>query len=133
MIRMPLLAAGALLAVAVASIPAAAQQKPAPQPLVVSDTARKPARAATEAAADSAVLELGRAVAVLAASVEKVVVETANNPEVRLAVIQTAGHAVAMAQTTLAENLGEIEKMLAEANRKLAELAAKQKAKAASP
>lgn len=133
MTRMSVLAASALLAVAVASFPAAAQDKPAGKPLVVADTARKPARAATEAAADSAVIELGRAVAVLAASVEKVVVETANNPEVRLAAIQTAGHAVAMAQTTLAENLGEIEKMLAEANRKLAELAAKQKAKTASP
>lgn len=131
--RIPVLAACALLAGAVASSPIAAQEKPAGKPIVAADTAKKSARTATEAAADSAVVELGRAVAVLAASVEKIVVETANNPEVRLAAIETAGHAVAMAQSTLAENMGEIEKMLAEANRKLAELAAKQKAKTATP
>jgi hypothetical protein len=83
----------------------------------------------TDAATDSALVELGRAVTVLAASVQKVVEETAKNPEVRRAALQTAGKAVSLAQRTLEENQSEIERLLVEASRRIAAMDLEQKAK----
>lgn len=127
MVRSTLLASLAGLALALAT-PAAAQ-KPSASPAAPKDTSAAAARVATEAAADSAVRELGRAVAVLAASVQKIVKETADDPELRLAAVQVAGQATTLAQRTLAENMTEIERMLAEASRALGELEVEQKAK----
>jgi hypothetical protein len=126
MVRPALLASVAALALAFAT-PADAQQPVSPPP--AKDTTAAAARVATEAAADSAVRELGRAVAVLASSVQKIVKETAEDPELRLAAVQVAGQATTLAQRTLAENMSEIERMLAEASRALSDLEAEQKAK----
>jgi hypothetical protein len=133
MTRLPLLFASVALAVAAYTSPAAAQQAPA-YPVARVDTATKTDTGrgsiqSAAAAADSAAIELARAATVLAANVEKVVKETANDPVVRLAAIQAAGQAVALAQSTLADHLGDIERALAEASRTLADLAAKQKAR----
>lgn len=136
MTRLTLLVASTALAVAAYSSPVAAQQ-PTASPIARVDTTQKADTGrgsiqSAAAAADSAAIELARAATVLAANVEKVVKETANDPAVRLAAIQAAGQAVALAQSTLADHLGEIEKALADASRRLAELAAKQKASAAA-
>lgn len=88
---------------------------------------------AASAASDSALVELGRAIAALAVSVQTVVSETAKNPEVRRAAVQTAGTAVTLAQKTLEENSGEIERLLAEAARRLAETAEDLKAQSTAP
>ena len=56
----------------------------------------------------------------LAATVQTVVEETAKNPEIRAAAVQTAGKAVTLAQRTLEENRGELDRLLAEASRRLA-------------
>ena len=127
MVRPALFASVAALVLAFAT-PAAAQQ-PVPGGPPAKDTSAAAARVATEAAADSAVRELGRAVAVLSASVQKIVTETANDPELRLAAVQVAGQATTLAQRTLAENMSEIEKMLADASRALGKLEAEQQAK----
>jgi hypothetical protein len=82
-------------------------------------------------ASDSALVELGRAISVLATTVQTVVEETAKNPEMRAAAVQTAGKAVSLAQRTLEENRGELERLLAEASRKLAAAEATERAKAA--
>jgi hypothetical protein len=119
------LVAGAMLA-SLAAMPLSAQQ--------ASDGALRDTTAArtsprTDAATDSALVELGRAVTVLAASVQKVVEETAKNPEVRRAALQTAGKAVSLAQRTLEENQSEIERLLVEASRRIAAMDLEQKAK----
>lgn len=138
--RLTLLVPGTVLLVAAFSsrvdaqspaVPPAAKvetvAKPGTDTAAKADTGRASIHAAA-AAADTAAIELARAATVLAANVEKVVKETANDPAVRLAAIQAAGQAVALAQSTLSDHLGEIEKALAEASRKLAELAARQTA-----
>ena len=135
--RFAIIAAGTALLLAATPSGADAQQSAA-SPLarvdtvVKADTGRGSMRSAA-AAADSAAIELARAAMELASNVEKVVKETANDPAVRLAAIQAAGQAVALAQSTLADHLGEIEKALAEASRALGELAAKQTAKSPQP
>ena len=134
MIRLALIAASSALAIAATSPQAAAQQPAAPSIARIdtvskADTTRGSVHSAA-AAADSAAVELARAATVLAANVEKVVKETANDPAVRLAAIQAAGQAVSLAQSALADHMGEIERALAEASRTLGELAAKQKARA---
>lgn len=129
MTRFALFASSSLLAVLCAA-PLAAQQSPAP---ARGDTTAAGARAATKAAADSAVRELERAMSALAVSVQEIVAQTANKPEVRLAAVQVAGRAVTLAQRTLAENANEIEKLLVEASRRLADAERSQKAKAAKP
>lgn len=131
MIRVTVLSA--LAALAVAGSPLAAQQQPsAPAPSALDSTAAA-ARAVTAAAADSAIRDLSRAVAVLAQTVHQTVSETANKPEVRLAAVQVAGQAVALAQKTLTENMSDIERMLADAARALADLETAQKAKVVKP
>ena len=96
------------------------------------DTAHaKPHTSPATASTDSALVELGRAIAVLATTVQTVVEETAKNPEMRAAAVQTAGKAVSLAQRTLEENRGELERLLAEASRKLAAAEAAERAKAA--
>ena len=80
---------------------------------------------------DSALVELGRTISVLAATVQTVVEETAKNPEIRAAAVQTAGKAVTLAQRTLEENRGELDRLLAEASRRLAAAEATERAKAA--
>ena len=80
---------------------------------------------------DSALVELGRAISALATTVQTVVEQTAKNPEMRAAAVQTAGKAVSLAQRTLEENRGELERLLAEASRKLAAAEATERAKAA--
>jgi hypothetical protein len=120
-----LLAAGILLA-SVAALPLSAQQSSGG---ALRDTTGAKAPVATGSASDSALVELGRAITALAMSVQTVVQETAKNPEVRRAALQTASSAVTLAQRTLQENQGEIERLLAEASRKIAAIDASQKAK----
>jgi hypothetical protein len=95
------------------------------------DTASAKAQTSRATSSDSALIELGRAISVLATTVQTVVEETANNPEMRAAAVQTAGKAVSLAQKTLDENRGELERLLAEASRKLAVAEAAERAKAA--
>jgi len=95
------------------------------------DTAAAKPRASHATSSDSALVELGRAISVLATTVQTVVDETAKNPEVRAAAVQTAGKAVSLAQRTLEENRGELERLLAEASQKLAAVEASERAKAA--
>jgi len=119
------LVAGVVLA-SLASVPLAAQQSSGGALRDTSSTKSSPQSSATT---DSALVELGRAVTVLAASVQKVVEETAKNPEVRRAALQTAGKAVSLAQRTLEENQSEIERLLVEASRRIAAMDLEQKAK----
>ena len=95
------------------------------------DTASAKSRTAPTTSTDSALVELGRTISVLATTVQTVVEETARNPEIRAAAVQTAGKAVSLAQRTLEENRGELERLLAEASRKLAAAEASERAKAA--
>jgi len=95
------------------------------------DTAAAKPRASQVTSSYSALVELGRAISVLATTVQTVVEQTANNPEMRAAAVQTAGKAVSLAQRTLEENRGELERLLAEASRKLAAAEATERAKAA--
>ncbi|MDB4879389.1 MAG: hypothetical protein JWL60_835 [Gemmatimonadetes bacterium] len=113
-------ASAALLALAV---PASAQRPPAVTP----DTS------AARTAADSAVRDLERALTSLATSVQRIVTETANRPEVRLAAVQVAGRAVSLAQQALVENTSEIERLLAEATRVLAKAEQSQTARTPAP
>lgn len=118
------LVAGVMLA-SLAAVPLSAQQSAG---VALRDTsAAKTTQAGT--ATDSALVELGRAVTVLATSVQKVVEKTAKNPEVRRAALQTAGRAVSLAQRTLEENQSEIERLLVEASRRIAAMDLEQKAK----
>ncbi|MBA3671915.1 MAG: hypothetical protein H0W68_07820, partial [Gemmatimonadaceae bacterium] len=82
---------------------------------------------------DSSLKELARAVAVLAGTVRTVVTETANKPEVRVAAIQLAGRAVAVAHQALTSNVGELERLLAEASRVLADVERTQREKIVKP
>lgn len=119
------LIAGVLL-VSFTAIPLSAQQSSG---TTLRDTSSAKAPVARGAPTDSALVELGRAITALAVSVQAAVAETAKNPEMRRAAVQTAGTAVSVAQRALAENTGEIERLLAEAGRRLAALDAAQKAK----
>ncbi|HEX7977202.1 MAG TPA: hypothetical protein VF461_01265 [Gemmatimonadaceae bacterium] len=121
-------AAGALL-LSVAAQSASAQQ--AGSSSALRDTASAKSQSSKATSSDSALVELGRAIAVLANTVQTVVEETAKNPEMRAAAVQTAGRAVTLAQRTLDENRGELERLLAEASRKLAAAEATERAKAA--
>jgi hypothetical protein len=121
------LAAGILLA-SLAAVPASAQQSVAPAPRDTSGT-----RSVTHAtSADSALVELGRALTQLAASVQTAVAETAKNPEVRRQALSTADQAVTVAHRTLVEHTDDIERLLQQASRQLEALAAKEKAKAST-
>ena len=95
------------------------------------DTVGAKPRSSHATSSDSALVELGRAISVLATTVQTVVEETAKSPEMRAAAVQTAGKAVSLAQRTLEENRGELERLLAEASRKLAAAEAAERAKAA--
>jgi hypothetical protein len=108
------------------SLPLAAQQSAGG---ALRDTTAAKSPAARGASSDSALVELGRAITALAVSVQTAVAETAKNPEVRRAAVQTAGSAVSVAQRALAENTGEIERLLEAARRRLAELDSTQKAR----
>jgi hypothetical protein len=110
----------------------AARAASAQQTTVVAphDTNTTKTRAVQTTSTDSAIVELGRALTALAASVQTAVEQTAKSPEVRRAALQTAGKAVSLSQRALEENTGEIERLLAEASRRLGELDASQKAKA---
>jgi len=120
--------AGALLT-SLAAIPLSAQQSTGS---ARRDTTGAPPRSShATTVSDSALVELGRAISVLATTVQTVVEETAKNPEMRAAAVQTAGKAVSLAQRTLEENRGELERLLAEASRKLAAAEASERAKAA--
>ena len=118
-------AAGVLLA-SVAALPLSAQQS---TERVQRDTTSAKTPIAKGSASDSALVELGRAITVLAMSVQNVVEEAKKNPEVRRAALQTASTAVTVAQRALEENRGEIERLLTEASHRLAEENAKQRAK----
>jgi hypothetical protein len=124
-------AAGVLLASS-AALPLAAQQSTGG---ALRDTSAAKAPTARSVSTDSAVADLGRALTALAVSVQNVVEEAKKNPEVRRAALQTASTAVSVAQKTLEENKTEIERLLAEASRKLAaiDLEQKEKAKTATP
>ena len=95
------------------------------------DTTSAKPHASRTTSTDSALVELGRAISVLATTVQTVVQETAKNPEMRAAAVRTAGKAVSLAQQTVEENRGELERLLAEASRKLAAIEASERAKAA--
>jgi hypothetical protein len=118
---------GALLA-SLAALPLSAQ---ATAGATLRDTAGAKPQASHAVSSDSALIELGRAISVLATTVQTVVEETAKNPEMRAAAVQTAGKAVSLAQRTLEENRGELDRLLAEASRKLAAAEATERAKAA--
>ena len=118
--------ASALL-VSLAALPLSAQSSKG----ALHDTTGAKPQTSHGVASDSALVELGRAISVLAATVQTVVEETAKNPEIRAAAVQTAGKAVSLAQRTLEENRGELERLLAEASRKLAAAEATERAKAA--
>ena len=108
-------AAGILLA-SLAALPLSAQQSSSGTRRDTSAAKTPPAKSA---ATDSALVDLGRAITELAMSVQKVVDQAKNNPEVRRAALQTASTAVSVAQKTLEENQSEIERLLAEASRKI--------------
>jgi hypothetical protein len=111
-------AAGVLVA-SLAALPLSAQQSSSGG---VRDTSAAKSPATGSATTDSALVNLGRAITELAMSVQKVVDQAKNNPEVRRAALQTASTAVSVAQKTLEENQGEIERLLAEASRKISEM-----------
>ena len=117
-------AAGVLVA-SVAALPLSAQQSSSGG---LRDTTAAKVPAARSATTDSALVDLGRAITELAMSVQKVVDQARKDPEVRRAALQTASTAVSVAQKTLEENKTEIDRLLAEASRKLAEMDAKAKA-----
>ena len=121
------LAAAALLT-SLAALPLSAQQSAGSAPR---DTTGAKAPSSHATSSDSALVELGRAISALATTVQTVVEQTAKNPEMRAAAVQTAGKAVSLAQRTLEENRGELERLLAEASRKLAAAEATERAKAA--
>lgn len=116
------LVAGALLA-SLGALPLSAQQSTGK----LRDTTAAKAPSARSATTDSAVADLGRALTALAVSVQNVVEEAKKNPEVRRAALQTASTAVSVAQKTLEENKTEIERLLAEASRKIAAIDLEQK------
>lgn len=120
--------AGALLASLAAQSLSAQQATSGGAPR---DTVGAKPQTSRATSSDSALIELGRAISVLATTVQTVVEETANNPEMRAAAVQTAGKAVSLAQRTLEQNRGELERLLAEASRKLAAAEAAERAKAA--
>jgi hypothetical protein len=122
------LTAGVLLA-SLTALPLSAQQSSVS---TNRDTSAK-TPVARSASSDSALVELGRAITALAVSVQTVVAETAKNPELRHAALQTAGKAVSLAQQTLDENRGQIERLLVEASRKLAAIDTAQKTKPTKP
>jgi hypothetical protein len=109
-------AAGVLLA-SLAALPLSAQQSSSG---AARDTTAARPPSAKSATTDSALVDLGRAIAELAMSVQKVVDQARKDPEVRRAALQTASTAVSVAQKTLEENKTEIDRLLAEAGRKLA-------------
>src|SRR6476659_5075043 len=121
------LVAGALLT-SLAAAPLSAQQSAG---ALRDTTGAKSSSPHANTSTDSALVELGRTISVLAATVQTVVEETAKNPEIRAAAVQTAGKAVSLAQRTLEENRGELERLLAEASQKLAAVEASERAKAA--
>ncbi len=127
------IAAGILLA-SLAALPLSAQQSSGG---TLRDTSAAKAPSAKSASTDSALVDLGRAITDLAMSVQRIVDQAKNKPEIRRAALQTASTAVTVAQKTLEENQGEIERLLAEASRKIAamdgELKAKQKAEPKRP
>ena len=129
MSRLALVAASTALVI-LASAPLSAQHVSPPAPR---DTSAAVPRVVIEAAADSAVRDLGRALSALALSVQEIVAQTANKPEVRLAAVQVARGAVTLAQRTLAENALEIERLLSDASRRLSASELAQKAKAGKP
>jgi hypothetical protein len=118
-------AAGVLVA-SLAALPLSAQQSSSGG---VRDTSAAKSPATGSATTDSALVNLGRAITELAMSVQKVVDQAKNDPEVCRAAPQTASTAVSVAQKTLEENKSEIERLLAEASRKLAAMDAETKAK----
>jgi hypothetical protein len=118
--------AGALLVTLAAQSASAQSSKSA-----LRDTSGAKPQVSHATSSDSALVELGRAISVLATTVQTVVEETAKNPEMRAAAVQTAGKAVTLAQRTLEENRGELERLLAEASQKLAAVEASERAKAA--
>jgi hypothetical protein len=130
------LVAGVLLS-ALTALPLSAQQSTGSAlrdtGSVMRDTTGVKKTTAPAASSDSALVELGRAIAALAVSVQTVVAETAKNPEVRRAAVQTASTAVTLAQKTLEENSGEIERLLAEASRRLADTAVDLKTPSKAP
>ena len=121
-------AAGALLA-SLAALPLSAQQTSGGK-LRDTTTASPSAKSAST---DSALVDLGRAITDLAVSVQKIVDQARNSPEVRRAALQTASTAVAVAQKTLEENQSEIERLLAEASRKIAAMNEEQQRKLSTP
>ena len=109
-------AAGVLLA-SLAALPLSAQQS---SNGALRDTTAARSPSAKSATTDSALVDLGRAITELAMSVQKVVDQARKDPEVRRAALQTASTAVSVAQRQLEENKSEIERLLAEASRKIA-------------
>jgi len=124
--RFVFVAGALLLSVAAQSLSAQSSSNGA-----LRDTAGGKPRTSHATSSDSALVELGRAISVLATTVQTVVEETAKSPEMRAAAVKTAGKAVSLAQRTLEENRGELERLLAEASQKLAAVEASERAKAA--
>ena len=79
-------------------------------------------------AADSTVREIQRAADELASAVQAAVVAAVNKPEVRIAALQVAAGAVAMAQLTLTQQIELIQSALAAAGKQIAAAQAQQQA-----
>ena len=122
-------AAGALLA-SLAALPLSAQQTSGGKQ---HDTTAATAPSVKSASTDSALVDLGRAITELAVSVQKIVDQARNDPAVRRAALQTASTAVSVAQKTLEENQSEIERLLAEASRRIAAMSDEQSSKSSTP
>ncbi|MFL5620314.1 MAG: hypothetical protein ACJ79A_18215 [Gemmatimonadaceae bacterium] len=120
-------AAGVLLA-SLAAAPLSAQQSASG---TQRDTTAAKSPTAQSASTDSALVDLGRAITQLAVSVQKIVDQAKNDPEVRRAALQTASTAVSVAQKTLEQNKSEIERLLDEASRKISAMNEDVKAKQA--
>jgi hypothetical protein len=118
----------AVMLSALASLPLSAQSTQPSAPSAAHDSTAAKAPAAG-AATDSALVELGHAISVLAATVQNAVSEAAKNPELRRSAVRTASTAVSLAQRAIVQNTGEIERLLAEASKQLDSLAAAQTAR----
>ena len=88
-------AAGVLVA-SLAALPLSAQQSSSGG---VRDTLAAKSPATGSATTDSALVNLGRAITELAMSLQKVVDQAKNDPEVRRAALQTASTAVSVARS----------------------------------
>lgn len=120
----------ATLAIALAAATEArAQQASAPIAIVRTDSAVSVGVVLTSPS-DSSLREVERAAGELASAVQATVMAAMNKPEVRVAALQVAASAIALAQQSLVQNIAQIQTALAIAAR---EIEAVRKAQAKVP